>query len=254
MTLLPGDILFCGPDPVGVHHVILMISPLMRCMDTQVIQIMSIPPDFEVYTCETIESNLTHHSGMEGDSDFSFWYRTKAYFSRDKHLGDCFLVGDWPSPDKAFELAQNPVRVKVLTNPIRAEFNETFDQDAWDEAVEQGLSTATAYGAFTALRGGLMANHAELMGHNFLTPQKREELLRKLQKHWTSKDICASVAVKVWQMYFLAVGEKMAEDGEDWALRQILKFMPLYSDQITPSELIRVLTMHDWDMHGNFDS
>merc|ERR1711974_506017 len=59
-------------------------------------------------------------------------------------------------------------------------------------------------------------------GAEYDTKAKRKELLRKLKKSWSSRPICASVAVMCWQQYLAKVS-----GNADEAAQLILKYAAL---------------------------
>jgi len=69
--------------------------------------------------------------------------------------------------------------------------------------------------------------------------------MEDLRARRSRKPICSSVAIQVWQQYFeLVCGS--GPQGVDLAARQILRWMPLYSDATTPSALLKALSKRGW--------
>lgn len=85
------------------------------------------------------------------------------------------------------------------------------------------------------------------------------ESLPKIQKYWTAKPICTSVAIVFWQRYFCKLVERRPESRpvvtwngvpdsspaeQQWNL--ILTWMPLKADRVLPGDLTSLLREVGW--------
>jgi hypothetical protein len=79
---------------------------------------------------------------------------------------------------------------------------------------------------------------------DFPTAKSRLTLKSTLHQSWEARPICASLCIKVWQMYFELLGRAAGEPDE--AVKEVLRCMPVFSDRTTPSALMKALTVRGW--------
>jgi hypothetical protein len=236
---MAGDIFYVGPDQWSIHHTILARSR-MKVADEEIVEALEAPQGAEVFECHTIEST----QALTGES--TAWYATRSFFMR---IGEVTkLVADLPPDSEVIQLFESPVSVKVLLHPLRG---NRLDEHIFNEAIVQGASRAQKYGRRQAVKAFLSlavtpGNRMMIQPKKFPTPQHRAQLLRDLRKRWGQRPICAALCVKVWQMYFELLGREAGH--EDRALKEILRWMPVYCDRITPSALMKVLTERGWEL------
>lgn len=240
--VMPGDILLLGPDAWSIHHTVLVRSCMEPVADPDFLALLEGPPEAETYECHTIESTGSGHGG-----DVTSWYPSVSFFQRVQ--GTLYLVADLPLGSSAVDLLETPAAVKVLMHPLR---DDRLDRHLFNEAVVRGAAEARRYGkksavkAFVAqiLQGG---DPVVLDLQEFPTPESRATLLEELRRRWDTKPICTALCVKVWQMYFELLGREVNE--LDQAVKEILQWMPVYSNRITPSALVKALTKRGWKLH-----
>lgn len=234
-----GDIFYTGPDAWSIHHTILARSR-MKEADPEIAEALEAPPGAELFECHTIESTRA----LTGEA--TAWYATLSFFMR---VGEVTkLVADLPPDSETIQVFESPVPVKVLMHPLRG---TRLDEHIFNEAIVQGACKAQRYGRRQAVKAFLSlamtpGNRMEIKPKEFGTPKRRARLLRDLHKRWSRRPICAALCVKVWQMYFELLGREAGQ--EDKALTEILRWMPVYCDRITPSALVKVLTERGWEL------
>lgn len=253
----PGDIILCGPDKWGIHHVVLSIGNLRPDPEAgQVITQAWIhegglpagidPRATDIFILRTIESTRA----LRGQ-DIS-WYPAKTFFARDRRTGEAWMVGDIPigsMKSNVIETTPSPVPVKLLFHPLRPGCGgPPFQLEVFRTALGESAKVSRKWGLATALRG-MRAKRESLDPQQYPDPRSREVLMAELRESWDRDPICASVAIKVWQRYFdLAAG-----GNDDVAAQFILRFMPLIADQTWPSAMIKNLSKCGWVMRGNLD-
>lgn len=233
--VLAGDIFLAGPDPMGIHHVILARSD-WRKADPDVAEILEMDhPGLELLACETIEST----QGSIGDS--TWWYPTTSFFTRDEVTGQVSLVADLPPDSNTVERAMNPVPTKVLLHPFRAEDGSSeIDDDVFEEVIDAAAAASQKYGKRTAVRSAL-AGLADAGFINEASHPDKLKLLEDIRKSWDNKPICASVAIRCWQQYF-----DQASDSPEEAAQEILTYMPHWCHKSTPQLMVKTLTTRGW--------
>jgi len=237
-SLLPGDIFLCGPDKFGIHHVILARSATEEA-DPEVTALLDVPPGMEVLAVQTIEST----QGSVGDE--TWWYPTTSFFQRCPSTGQLHLVADLPPDSRVLERASDPVPTKLLLHPFRSEAGALgFDDAAFNEVIERAAKKSRKYGKRTAVRsavGGLVKRGLIGSLGDFPSPGDRAQLLEEIRKSWRNKPICASVAIKCWQMYF-----ERTRSSPDEAVQYMLAYMPHWCHLSTPSAMVGTLTRCGW--------
>jgi len=142
--------------------------------------------------------------------------------------------------------------MKVLRHPLRHESGGlSIDFNTFNNVVSEAAAESKTYGWSTAVRS-YVRTHFEryaLDPARYPDAHSRARLMEKLHKQWTKKPICASVAIKVWQMYFTAV----CADHDEAALN-ILQFMPVKCHATMPSRMVQVLTNCGWTLHDNLNT
>jgi len=236
-----GDIFLVGPDRWGIHHVVLVCGSLEY--DPAAANILCPNPDEDVFSCLTIESS------QEIQGKNIPWYAGRSFYTRHRITGAARHVGDMEEGTRAISKVLEPSPVKVLLHPCRpghggpAFHAKLFEDGAQALAgVSRDWGLNTAFSAFTSRRECLdLASYPDA--------ESRKVLLKELRERWSRPPICSSVAIMVWQNYFLA----SCSDREDLAVQHILHWIPVFSDQTMPSMLLRVLTRHGWILRGNLD-
>lgn len=239
--IMAGDIFYVGPDQWSIHHTILARSS-MKEADPEIAEALEAPAGAEIFECHTIESTRA----LTGEA--TAWYATLSFFMRTGEVTK--LVADLPPGSDTLQVFEAPVPVKVLLHPLRG---TRLDEHIFNEAIVQGASRAQKYGRRQAVKAFLSlamapGNRVEIKPREFPTPEHRAKLLRDLRKRWGRRPICAALCVKVWQMYFELLGRE-AGLSQDRAVEQILRWMPVYSNRITPSALLKALSARGWQLH-----
>lgn len=239
--IMPGDILYAGPDRWSIHHTILVRSRVQAVTDADITRLCELQPDEELLECHTVETARSLSSEMTA------WYPTVSYFVRGgKRWPRTVLVADKPVDSNVLNVLEEPVPMKVAMHPLRG---EKFDNHIFNEAVIWGCGTARPYGKRQAVRSFL--SQARMRGEPctlepkaYPTPEAREALRSSLHESWEARPICASLCIKVWQMYFELLGRAAGEPDE--AVMEVLRWMPVYSNRTTPSALLKALTQRGW--------
>lgn len=239
-----GDIFLCGPDRYGIHHVILACGQILPAY--RELPCLELQPGVEAYSIRTIEST----QALKGED--TWWYSTTCFFQRDPYTGEAALIADIPPHEDVINTAETPIPMKVLRHPLRDEDGElTMDTRTFNDVVLEAAAESRTYGWSTAVRSYIRTQ----FDRHFLDPAKypdehsRIQLMKKLHKQWSKKPICASVAIKVWQMYFAAACE-----DQDEAARTILELMPLKCHATMPSSMVQVLTNCGWTLHESLNA
>lgn len=235
LSIAAGDIFLCGPDRWGIHHVVLACGPLTP--EPDMAEVLKLGAGAEVFGCETVEST------QAASGENTHWYTTRSYFRRDLN-GEAFLIGDLDMNSGEFGLCPEPVPVKVLLHPLRQGFN----QRAFEHAVEAAAAESRRYGWSTCVRA-FVSRRSSISLEDFPDEPSRAELLDELHRRWDSRPICATVAIKVWQLYF-----ELCSGGDvDKAVRWIIETVPVYADATTPSALVKAVTKCGWVLHAGLD-
>eukprot|EP00928_Gymnodinium_smaydae_P082036 TRINITY_DN6546_c0_g1_i1.p1 TRINITY_DN6546_c0_g1~~TRINITY_DN6546_c0_g1_i1.p1 ORF type:complete len:447 (-),score=74.75 TRINITY_DN6546_c0_g1_i1:144-1484(-) len=247
VEVLPGDMFFCGPDILGIHHVVLATSELVP--EPEVGSYLDIPPGMEVWGCDTIESV------QDCRGDRFEWYPARSYFGRDPFGPGAFLVADMPQRRGDIE-AIEPLPLKLLLSPLRKTLGGPgLNEEAFAQAVRQGEESSKAYSYATRVSMGVAyllqqasLQQASLDPRLFPSPRERAELLRLLERTWAEPPICSSVPVQTWQRYLLN-----AIDDRDLAAQAILRYMPLLSNNVLPATLVKELTKRGWVLKDSIE-
>merc|ERR1711920_629741 len=99
--------------------------------------------------------------------------------------------------------------------------------------IERAAGESRKYGKHTAVKSwlanqkgpGIFAKSPLLDPKEYPDDESRCELLNKIYKSWNAAPICASVAIKTWQMYF----DALCGHADDVA-QCILDWMPCMCD------------------------
>jgi len=240
VEVLAGDILFCDPGILHIHHVILATSSLER--DFEMDKYLQVPPGAEVWSCSTVESTAQ----VTGDT--TNFYQAKCYFARDPHERTLHIVGDSPSYDtNSVQVSETPIPVKVMLSTARREYGGIeVDPRLFQEAADIAAEASQFWSIKTALKAGYF--YQELLEQSkYPTRQDRAKLWIELQKAWDRPPICASVPIKVWQQYF-----KETSSDSDEAVQKSLTYMPFIADHATPAALVKGLSASGWIMLDSF--
>jgi hypothetical protein len=193
--------------------------------------------------CHTVETARSLSGEM------TEWYPTVSYFVRGGgRWPTAMLVADKPVDSNVLNIIEEAVPVKVAMHPLRG---EKFDNHIFNEAVIWGCGTARPYGKRQAVRSFLSQARRRgkprtLEPKEYRTPEARAALRSSLRESWEARPICASLCIKVWQMYFELLGR--AAGNPDEAVKEVLRWMPVYSNRTTPSALLKALTQRGWRM------
>jgi hypothetical protein len=250
----PGDILLVGPDRWGIHHVVLSTGHMRPDPETGKMLKQEMPElrGTDIYSCQTIES--THASLTSGKE--IVWYVAKSYIARNRVTGEAMLVADIADGEDTLEFFEKPVQVKMLMHPCRPGHGAPpFDKSAFAQALEVCAQTSKAWSIKTAVNGILKRRDLQALDPEaYPDAASRAALLEGMKKRWETRPICTSVAIMVWQRYFMlsSIGSSRAE-ATDIAAQNILRWMPLLSDRTLPSGLIKELSKCGWVMRGNLD-
>lgn len=245
-NVMAGDIICCGPDRWGIHHLILVISAMEP--DQEALPFLYADKDSEVWSCETIECTQTR-VGREVP-----WFRTRTFYVRDPSTGAAAMAGSLEPGTLNIESFETPVPVKLLMHPLRKGYGgPPFDAKAFSQAVQRSAVVSQRWGLATAIKG-LFAREESLDPDNYPMPELRRKLMEELTARWSSKPICSSVVIMVWQNYFKIACRSAGAGGDDLAAQHILRWMPLLSDKTMPSVLLKVLTKLGWVLRGNIDA
>jgi hypothetical protein len=241
--IMPGDILYVGPDHWSIHHTILVRSRVQAATDADIIRLCELQPGEELMECHTVETARSLSGEM------TEWYPTVSYFVRGGgRWPTAMLVADKPVDSNVLNIIEEAVPVKVAMHPLRG---EKFDNHIFNEAVIWGCGTARPYGKRQAVRSFLSQARRRgeprtLEPKEYQTPEARAALRSSLHESWEARPICASLCIKVWQMYFELLGR--AAGNPDEAVKEVLRWMPVYSNRTTPSALLKALTQRGWRM------
>lgn len=242
LNVMQGDILYCGPDAWGIHHLILVISGMER--DQEAVDFLpALRQDSEVWACQTIECTRDR-VGRE-----VAWFSTRTFYARHPATGAASMVGSLEPGTLNIEHFDSPVPVKLLMHPLRKGYGgPPLDPEVFDQAVQLSAVVSQKWGLSTALKG-LFSLQECLDPDDYPSPGSRRALLEELSARWSSSPICSSVVIMVWQYYF-----KIACGSSDAAAKHILRWMPLLPDKTMPSVLLKVLTKLGWVLRGNLDA
>merc|ERR1712187_283199 len=148
--------------------------------------------------------------------------------------------------------------MKVLLHPFRPELGGNWLNTAlFAKVVEELADDSKRYGWRTAIRAWMDSQAAcQRRSHAFPTAGTFEKktgdaplpFLQRLEESWKSAPICATVAIKVSQKYFV---DLYGDDPQE-AAEQILRFMPCWCDATTPSRMTAILTRGDWELRRTF--
>mmetsp|Transcript_19814 Transcript_19814/g.35252 ORF Transcript_19814/g.35252 Transcript_19814/m.35252 type:complete len:389 (+) Transcript_19814:64-1230(+) len=258
INLAGGDIIFAGPTAFGIHHVILVVGGLTLDMamkafleTDEAAQDMDFTPYDQVWHCNTIESTQ-NSAGIN-----SWWYASRSYFKRDPISREARLIADWVDDDSIMNIAAKPIPFKILLHPLRREFGGPgLNEPIFQETVKERAEHSMKYGKATAVKAWLHQRLQQNFGiadrarpRDYNTPEAREKLMERYEKSWEKAPICASVAVKVWQKYFLNIHG----GNKDAAALDIMKYMPCFCQAITPSQLTEVLASCGWQIVDNLE-
>lgn len=241
-----GDIFLCGPDRWGIHHVVLVCGPLEH--DPQAAHILCPEPDQDIFSCLTIESS------QEIQGSKLPWYSGRSFYARNRRTGAALHVGDMEIGTRAISKVVDSSPVKVLLHPLRpGHGGPRFNAALFKEAMEKCADGSRTWGLNTAL-SAFTSTRECLDSANYPDVASRKALLLDMRERWARPPICSSVAIMVWQNYFLlecCTGDESR--SEDMAVQSILDWIPVFSDQTVPSMLLRALTQRGWVLRGNMN-
>jgi hypothetical protein len=242
---MAGDIFFCGPDRWGIHHAVLSCGE-MSLADIDVADMIrsdcDLSSDMDIFTCTTVEVTREY----EG-TDFP-WYKSQSFFACDPACGRLLQVADIAEGTNTISFNVSPVPAKLLLHPLRrgdaSGSGPRFQADVFASAIELCATKSQSWSKKTALKA-IAAGQKGLDPEDFVSPASRAKLMAELRCRWEQRPICSSVAILVWQRYF----ELMAgpgPEGDDLAVEQILRWMPVFNDTTAPSALVNVLSTCGW--------
>jgi len=217
-------------------------------LDQQAADILGYPPEVELWSCPTIESTRNRKGRDHA------WFPTMTIYSRDLTTGDAAMVGVREPNTLHFEHFDKPIPVKLLMHPLRrGHGGPPFDAQAFEQAVQLSAVMSQHWGLSTALKA-ITSMQESLDPEDYPTPDVRRKLLEELTSRWTSRPICSTVVIMVWQYYFKIACGGAGPASEDLAVQQILRWMPVLADKTMPSVLLKVLTTRGWVLRGNLDA
>eukprot|EP00931_Biecheleriopsis_adriatica_P093308 TRINITY_DN67053_c0_g1_i1.p1 TRINITY_DN67053_c0_g1~~TRINITY_DN67053_c0_g1_i1.p1 ORF type:complete len:518 (+),score=65.04 TRINITY_DN67053_c0_g1_i1:56-1555(+) len=259
----PGDVILAGPF-LTVTHVIAVVSQMERA-DESSREALGFPRSAELFCCTTVETTPMYRQCLVGggkmsddDSASTSWYRAYTYYMRDREKGAVNLVGvrPWDSSDPPQAISPQPTL--FLLHPFRGELSSHFNSLVFQQAVKFWEAHSRTYSFSTAVRL-LFKERSNFHPEMFPTPDLRAALLKEVRERWKCKPICASVPVKIWQKYFELVRnvDSSREDKqvhpqvEAAIVRDIIRWMPVFSDATYPSVMVKVLGECGWTLRGD---
>eukprot|EP00927_Polykrikos_kofoidii_P054238 TRINITY_DN48692_c0_g1_i1.p1 TRINITY_DN48692_c0_g1~~TRINITY_DN48692_c0_g1_i1.p1 ORF type:complete len:475 (-),score=61.32 TRINITY_DN48692_c0_g1_i1:117-1481(-) len=238
-TLQTGDVLLCGPDVWGIHHVVLCCGEI-RYNPGMAAYFGLVDDDLEVFSVDTIESSRPL-KGVE-----MCWYPSHTYYGRHKTTGEVVVIADMPVGSDQIDVHEEQVPVKMLLHPFRLEHgSQLFDAKAFRKAVNFSAAESKRWSIGTGIRA-VTTRQLSLEAADYPDEASRAELMEHLRRRWHTRPICSSVAIQVWQRYFELASQDAGPAAEDQAARAILRWMPVFADQTAPSTLLKVLSGHGW--------
>jgi len=236
-----GDVLMCGPNMWGVHHMSLCTSAMRS--EVKLLPNLDVGPDIEAFSCTVIECSTEF-----ADKGETPWFRSRKYFTRNKVTGEAMFIGFYDTALAAVQL-KSALPAKLLLHPMRSCSGESnLGREAFLQALTTSIKTGSKWSLAAAAKAFTNAQH-RLHPDDYPDIASREALLDELRQSWLSGQICTSVIITVWQRYFeiISGGEHLP------AVQLILRWMPVLSDNCLPSGLIEVLTPLGWQLRWNFD-
>lgn len=256
--VMPGDIFFCGPDNWNLHHVVLCCGPMRLADEETISHIYFHCPEvvgLKILECKTIESSRPLH-GQDHP-----WYLAQTFFAQrpvvNEDGGHCGLellqVADLADGSWVIGVSEVPVPVKMLLHPLRPRPNTlSFDDQIFSKAVTACAKVSQQWSKATAVRA-LAAKRDRIDPHDYDGLHGRKQLMSELCTSWSSRPICSSVAISIWQRYFLLLCNHRP-DGIDITAQMILRWMPVRCDRTTPSALLKVLSTCGWSLRTTFEA
>jgi len=243
-----GDIILTGPS-ASVTHVLLATSRMLQVESGR--KELKTSPDHELYACDTIET-----TPLLGDCMFKGrLHRCRYYFQRNPCNGVVTLVGTSPSDSENVPVAIDPQPTKFVFHPFRKGHggHKLLDPVKFKEAVRITDETSWSYGLTTVVKVFLDVPHqrSSLDEHKYQDAASQKKLMMKLRRRWNRRPICPSVAIIVWQRYFELLHADKSDDADTAAAKDILRWVPLKSDQTYPSNVVKVLTSRKWLMRND---
>eukprot|EP00929_Paragymnodinium_shiwhaense_P002560 TRINITY_DN102848_c0_g1_i1.p1 TRINITY_DN102848_c0_g1~~TRINITY_DN102848_c0_g1_i1.p1 ORF type:complete len:418 (+),score=61.28 TRINITY_DN102848_c0_g1_i1:53-1306(+) len=234
-----GDIVLCGPNAWGVHHVALVREPLKRETGDLLDKLGLSADCVELLSCKTVECSVEHPS-----SDGLGWHFGRKYFARHIDSGRMTYLGNMEDGSRTL-LRQKPQGVKWLLHPMRESFSQhaMLDRELFQQAIDAAAVNQRAW-SLTAAAWAMARYAGRLDLVECQDAKSRAALLEDIRSRWEEKQFCSSVVIQVWQRYLekLSGGPKATEK----VLHSILQFIPLLSDSTLPSNMVEVLSACGW--------
>jgi hypothetical protein len=248
VQILAGDILLCGPDALGIHHVVLVTSELVK--EPGLGAYLDLEPGVEVWSCNTIESV----QNSKGDN--WWWYPARSFFGRDPYKRAAYLVADQPNLRGDIE-AIVPVPMKIIISPLRTEFGGPgIDEEVYSQAVRAGAEASKQYShvtrftmAVSYVMQQLNLQDGHIVAARYPTPDSRTTLLQAIKATWDRPPICSTVPIQCWQRYFVM----MAGNDSEVAIDLILRYMPILCHTALPATLTKELTKFGWVLRDHLE-
>jgi hypothetical protein len=240
---MAGDIFLCGPDKWGIHHAVLSCDK-MDLADSDIADMIredcDLSSDMDIFSCTTVEVTR-EYEGI----DFP-WYKAQSFFACDSS-GRLLQVADIADGTDTIQCNEEPVPSKLLLHPLRRErqgAGPKFDPDLFASTIELCARNSQSWSKKTALKA-ITARRKSLDPEDYKSTESRAKLMADLRSRWEQRPICSSVAILVWQRYF-ELSSGTGRKGENLAVEQILRWMPVFNDTTAPSALVNVLSTCGW--------
>lgn len=239
-----GDIVFCGPDDWGIHHIILVTGPLIDV--PEYMGQHGVPRGVPVYCFASIEST---DSAMGWDSA---WVTAHRLCYVDPQSGEIMCQGEIVEGTNYLGYFDTHQQFKVLQHPFRPNSGRMpFNDDAFQQTVSDQRINSKKWSLRTALQAINRNTATEYDPEEYENdPEARAELLEDIQRSWRRRPICSSVAISVWQCYLLysCTSAVPGPEGEDLAVQEILRWIPLICGRAAPYDVMKTLSRCGWHL------
>eukprot|EP00929_Paragymnodinium_shiwhaense_P069494 TRINITY_DN35043_c0_g1_i1.p1 TRINITY_DN35043_c0_g1~~TRINITY_DN35043_c0_g1_i1.p1 ORF type:complete len:496 (+),score=56.09 TRINITY_DN35043_c0_g1_i1:146-1633(+) len=246
--IMAGDLILCGPDKWGIHHVVLCQDDMKPVPELH--KTIGLPEHEDLFVVKTLESSRHLHG-----EDVP-WYSGFTYYARCRRTGQVKMVADDEGEDDDIDVHDEFLPIKMLFHPLRPkQGGPEHDLDLFKRAIQDSAEESKRWGLRTALKA-ITSKKESLDAADYATPDSRVQMIEELEKSWHQRPICSSVAIKVWQRYFLLLNGCCGTNkaATERAACDILKWMPCRSDRTAPSTLIKVLSRSGWVLRDTLNA